>query len=178
MFDDVHDDLVRFCARRTDTASAEDVAADALLTAWRRFDDAPLSHDGRRAWVYGIARNQLLNAARSAGRRGALAVRMTKTAPLPSGVTEDEAVLRADLSAAWARLTPAQQEVLALTVWDGLDATQAGAVLDISALAYRLRLSRARKALRAHLHLTASPARVTSPGPSRTTTTPCEGASR
>ncbi|WP_313716550.1 RNA polymerase sigma factor [Arsenicicoccus bolidensis] len=104
---------------------------------------------------------------------------MTKTAPLPSGVTEDEAVLRADLSAAWARLTPPQQEVLALTVWDGLDATQAGAVLDISPLAYRLRLSRARKALRAHLHLTATATSEPNPAApsSRTTGTPCEGVS-
>jgi RNA polymerase sigma-70 factor (ECF subfamily) len=36
-------------------------------------------------------------------------------------------------------------------VWDGLDAPRAARVLGISPVAYRLRLSRARKALRAHL---------------------------
>jgi RNA polymerase sigma-70 factor (ECF subfamily) len=57
---------------------------------------------------------------------------------------------RLDLAEAWTRLSAVHQEALALTVWDGLDAPRAALVLGISPVAYRLRLSRARKALRAH----------------------------
>ncbi|MFF4779218.1 RNA polymerase sigma factor [Microtetraspora fusca] len=57
---------------------------------------------------------------------------------------------RVDLARAWSRLSAVHQEALALTVWDGLDAPRAAQVLGISPVAYRLRLSRARKALRAH----------------------------
>ncbi|WP_367379595.1 sigma factor-like helix-turn-helix DNA-binding protein [Arsenicicoccus sp. oral taxon 190] len=48
------------------------------------------------------------------------------------------------------------QEVIALTALDGLTSEHAGRVLDISATAYRHRLSRARAALRRHLDGTAA----------------------
>ena len=68
------------------------------------------------------------------------------------GADPDLVATRLDLAAAWRRLTAVHQEALALTAWDGLTSPQAAAVLGISPTAYRLRLSRARRALRAHLH--------------------------
>lgn len=70
----------------------------------------------------------------------------------------DGVVHRLDLARAWARVSDAQQETLALTV---LDAARAAAVLTISPVAFRLRLSRARRALR--LHLDHSPSAVSAP---------------
>lgn len=58
---------------------------------------------------------------------------------------------RADLATAWNRLSSRHQEVIALQVWDGLTSTQAAQVLDISPVAYRIRLSRARRSLSALL---------------------------
>ena len=56
-----------------------------------------------------------------------------------------------------------------MTVWDGLTTLEAAAVLGISPLACRLRLSRARSQLRAHLDV----ARTTSSLPVRAgTSTP------
>ncbi len=70
-----------------------------------------------------------------------------------------------DLSRAWRRLSPVHQEALALSTYEELTAGQAAAVLDISPVAFRLRLSRARRALRLHLdHLpgaAVTPARAT-----------------
>ncbi len=79
----------------------------------------------------------------------------------------DGVVHRVDLARAWARLSDAQQETLALTV---LDAAQAAAVLGISPVAFRLRLSRARPAL--HLRLDHSPSAVSAPAGPTVRSTP------
>lgn len=147
-----HPDVLRFVRRRVHPDQAEDVTADAFLTAWRRVGDLPDDPDDARAWLFGIARNCLLNARRGEHRRGALAVRLADAAPSGSDwyADADPALLaeRIDVADAWARLGDREQEVIALTVLDGLTSAQAGAVLGISAVAYRLRLSRARASLR------------------------------
>ena len=76
-----------------------------------------------------------------------------RTPGLSSAVlgVDGEATARVDLGRAWRLLSEPHQEALALAVWDGLTAAEAAAVLGISPVAYRLRLSRARKVLRAHL---------------------------
>lgn len=148
-------ELLRFVRRREpEPGVAEDVVADALLVLWRRLDEAPHDLDGLRAWTYGITRNMLLNAKRGRGRRRALEVRLAGVGVPPHESSHDGidgAVHRVDLARAWTRLSSAQQETLALTVMDGLDSVQAAAVLDISPVAFRLRLSRARRALQLHL---------------------------
>lgn len=58
---------------------------------------------------------------------------------------------RVDLTRAWRLLSAVHQEALALAVFEGLRAPQAAAVLGISPVAFRLRLSRARRVLRLHL---------------------------
>lgn len=60
---------------------------------------------------------------------------------------EADAVARLDLARAWNALPDDAQEALALAHFDGLTSDQAGRVLGISAVAYRARLSRARRAL-------------------------------
>lgn len=161
--------LLRFVRRRhVQAGTAEDVVAETLLVLWRRMDQAPCESEKVRAWVFGIARNVLLNSSRGAGRHQALGVRLAQHDALGQGVEEGvaEVVERVDLARAWARLRQAQQETLALVVLDGLDSAGAAAVLGISPVAFRLRLSRARRALRLHLdhHPPAAP---TLPAPSR-----------
>lgn len=165
-----HDDLLRFVQRRTHTrdagASADDVVAEAMLVAWRRVDELPTDTGEARAWLFGIARNALLNDARSHRRADALAVRLADTPG--SGTHPDDAAIvlhRLDLARAWTHLSPDQQETIALTVLDGLDSAGAGAVLGIGAGAYRLRLSRARAALRAHLDGAPGPASAPASAP-------------
>jgi RNA polymerase sigma-70 factor, ECF subfamily len=158
LYADAYADVLRFAQRRVDPSHAEDVAADAFLVAWRRLDDAPTRPDDRRAWLFGIARHCLLNSRRGDGRRDALAVRVAESLPAssPAGGLEAEADLvahRIDLAAAWRRLRVTDQETLALTVFEDLTSPQAGRVLGITAASYRLRLLRARRALRRELEL-------------------------
>ncbi len=143
--------LLRFVTRRVHPSHAEDVVAETFMIAWRRMDDVPERLEDARAWLYGTARNVVLNSQRSTGRREALAVRIARSATTEHAERVDNTVdhiHRLDLAAAWPRLSSTDQEALALTAWDGLDGPEAAAVLGISAVAYRLRLSRARRALR------------------------------
>jgi RNA polymerase sigma-70 factor (ECF subfamily) len=153
LYADAYADVLRFAQRRVHPSHAEDVAAEAFLVAWRRLDEAPKRFDDLRAWLFGIARNCLLNARRGQGRQDALAVRVAESSRPPGGVDADFLALRVDLAAAWRQLSDAEQEVLSLTVFEDLTSPQAASVLGISSASYRLRLMRARRALRRQLEL-------------------------
>jgi RNA polymerase sigma-70 factor (ECF subfamily) len=158
-FREVFVDLVRFCARRVEETLAEDLAAEAMTVAWRRVDELPPDHGGRRAWVFTIARNLMLNSARDLNRRRVLAVRLAQETNLDTPGADVLAEARTDLTRAWRLLSDRHREALALSVWDGLTSQQAATVLGISAVAYRLRLARARAALHAHLGVHPPPER-------------------
>ena len=152
-FADVYEDAVRFASRRTPTADrAEDAVAEAMLVAWRRFADAPADVGERRAWLFGIVRNTLLNANRSEARRSALAVRVGDSGgEMEAPDHADQVAQRLDLARAWRRLAVEQQEALSLAILENLSAAQAARVIGITVVAYRTRLSRARRALHAHM---------------------------
>lgn len=151
-YEAVYPDLVRFVQRRAHADHAEDVVADAFLVAWRRLDELPRSHEDARAWVFGISRNVLMNNHRGEQRRRALGVRLADATAGPHPDPDaDLVVSRVDLANAWCLLSEVHQEALALAVFEQLCAPQAATVLGISPVAFRLRLSRARRALRLHL---------------------------
>lgn len=145
-----YDDLLRYVRRRVEHG-AEDVVAEAMTTAWRRVEELPDELDTARAWLFGIARNTLLNHRRGQDRFAALGVRLADHGQRVAPDGADDAAARVDMLRAWAQLTADEQDVIALTTLDGLTSEQAGAVLGISAAAYRHRLSRARATLRTHL---------------------------
>lgn len=148
LFDDTYADLLRFVRRRHGEDGAEDVVAEVLLTAWRRFEDLPAAADDARAWVFGIARGTMANSRRGAHRRAALGVRLAQDGPSVADAPDGLAALTIDLARAWDVLSARDQEVLALAVLDGLTSAGAAHVLGTTPVAYRLRLSRARRRLR------------------------------
>lgn len=148
LYDSTYADVLRFVHRRAGPGRAEDVVHEAFLVAWRRLDDVPPRPDDARAWLFGTARRCMLNDRRGEVRRDALVVRIATAPSSVAPLTDDEVVQHVDLAAAWRRLTADEQEVLALAVWEDLPSPQAGRVLGISAVAYRLRLHRARRRLR------------------------------
>lgn len=164
-----HGDVLCFARRRTDPERAEDIAAETFLVAWRRITDLPEDPGDARAWLFGIARNCLLNDHRAQRRRDGLLVRLADpaTAPLSPVLadTADATALRIDLAAAFSRLSATDQEVLALVIFEQLTTAQVGTVLDLTPGAVRVRLSRARAALRDQLAdstTTSTPALCTS----------------
>lgn len=150
-FADAYADALRFAQRRAAASVAEDAVAEAMLVAWRRFADGPTDASERRAWLFGIVRKSLLNAARAETRQAALTVKLIDTDSIADSPDHaDRVAQRVDLSQAWGRLEPAHQEALALSILDDLSAPEAARVLGISSVAFRARLSRARRALDSH----------------------------
>lgn len=153
LFRDAFDDVLRFCARRVSAQKAEDIAAETMAVAWRRFQELPPGRGEQRAWLFTTARNLMLRDSRNESRRRSLAVRIGTSQLVDVPGVDGEATAWVDLGRAWRLLSERHQEALALTVWEGMTTLEAAGVLGISPVAYRLRLSRARKVLRGHLGL-------------------------
>jgi RNA polymerase sigma-70 factor (ECF subfamily) len=146
---EVHDPLQRYLLRRARPHDAEDALSEVLLTLWRRLDDVP--GDLVLPWCYGVARRTLANQRRSHQRRLRLVERLMAEPPGPprldpTGVDGDP-----ELAAALAELPPADREVLTLWAWEGLEPREMAIVLETTANAASLRLSRARKKLASKL---------------------------
>lgn len=157
VYDAVYVDLLRFVRRRVHPTHAEDVVNDVMLVAWRRLDDVPADLSDARAWLFGVARKTLQNARRREDRYQAVAVRLVELRPLAvPGAHPDLVAHRVDIAAAWPLLSASEQEAIALSVLDELSAPEAAAVLGITAVAFRLRLSRARRSLRRHVESTST----------------------
>ena len=171
VYDAVYPDLVKFVQRRANPDHVEDVVADAFMVVWRRLDSLPGRDEDARAWIFGVTRNIMLNNERGDQRRRALGVRLADPTLLPiADPSADLPVSRLDLARAWRRLSELHQEALALAVFEDLTAPEAAAVLGISPVAFRLRLSRARRALRLHLDHLPQPFGASAGTPERTPT--------
>ncbi|MGH2954814.1 MAG: RNA polymerase sigma factor [Solirubrobacterales bacterium] len=139
--------VYRYCRRRVSTEdAARDVTADTFLVAWRRIDQI---REPARAWLLAVARNIGRNHRRAEARRLALTARVNATQDRSQ--TEVPEPGDARLAEAFARLSDADREVLALIAWDELKPREAAEVLGISPARLSVRLHRARKRLREHL---------------------------
>ena len=142
----------RFLARRTDRDTADDVLAETLLVCWRRAEDLP---DEPLPWVYGVARNCLHNAERSARRQERLAAKIATVDP-PSQVAPAPEEQDDDLLAALAAMRPDDAELLRLWAWEQLTPAEIAVVLDITSNAASIRLHRAREKLKDQLRKVAT----------------------
>lgn len=160
LYRQTYTDVLRYVQRRSSADGAEDIVHEAFLVTWRRLDAVPMTHDDARAWLFGVARNCLLNHRRGHHRRIALGVRIADAAASHLGCDDDATAARLDLARAWERLRPEEQEVIALAAFEQLPSRLAAQVLGISPAAYRIRLHRARTSLRRRLDTTYTPATV------------------
>src|SRR3954451_22916516 len=128
-------------AQRRGSRDADALAAEVMTIAWRRLANVP--KDDPVPWLYGAARNLLLAERRTPAARG----------ELPDVAADDvEPVsLDAGVDRALRALSPADREAILLVAWDDLTPAQAAKALGINATAFRVRLLRARRRLRALL---------------------------
>ncbi|HET8535644.1 MAG TPA: sigma-70 family RNA polymerase sigma factor [Solirubrobacteraceae bacterium] len=138
-------DVLAYALRRTDPDTAQDVVAEVFAIAWRRINRVPDTEPV--LWLYAVARRVLANQRRAADRRQALVAVLRPLAARQASADNGDL----PLVAALARLRPDDRELLMLTAWEGLDATQAAAVLGCSRQAVDTRMHRARARLRAEL---------------------------
>jgi RNA polymerase sigma-70 factor (ECF subfamily) len=138
--------VLRFALARIDPDRAADVVAETFLVAWRRLDDVPAE---ARPWLLGVARKAVAGQLRSEARRGRLSIRLQSATSLGgSGDFAESLGDRNEVLAAFATLGERDREALRLVAWDGLDASEAAEVLDVTRLAFAVRLHRARARLR------------------------------
>jgi len=163
-------DVQAFVRRRAHPMLVEEILSETYLVAWRRRADVPAE---ARAWLFTVARNQMLSAHKGVRRQRELHVRLSAE-PAPQQVEDDATgvIERLTLQEAWNTLRAGDQEVLALALFEELDAPSAAEVLGCSRTAYAMRLSRARRRLGAALQSRAeTPTPVTAPT-NRVRTTP------
>jgi RNA polymerase sigma-70 factor (ECF subfamily) len=148
----------RFVARRVDDPRlAADLTAEVFLAA---IDAAPGYRPDRgapEAWLFGIARNLVAAEHRRAGRerraRGRIEGHRLLDADDVARLQEriDAAAQARELYAALAGLPDAERAVFELHALDGLTPGEAARVLGIRPVTARVRLHRARTALRTRL---------------------------
>lgn len=151
-----HREVYAYALRRTDRESAQDAVAETFLVAWRRRGEIP---ERVVPWLLGVARLVISNSDRSGRRREALLAAMTANA---HAYAEPDEPVDDRLLAAIAALTPDDREAIMLVAWEGLEPSQAASVLGCTPVAFRVRLMRARRRLRAALD---TPAGTPAPAP-------------
>lgn len=138
--------LLAYARRRVDEQTADEVVAETFLVVWRRRDEVPEGFE--RAWLFGVARNTILTAARSARRLSSLRSKLRSTTPPlwadnPAEVTDRASALLPALRS----LREADREILMLVAWEEMSHADIGQAMGISPNAVAIRVHRARKRL-------------------------------
>lgn len=150
------DAVTRFVARRVDDPhTVADLTAEVFLAVIDSGHTYRPRLGSERAWLYGVARNVASAERRRAARESALSGRVAgrrlleqdDIARLEEKLTAERDGRRA--LAALAELPDGERAVIELIVVDQLTVGEAAAALGVSKVAARVRLHRARKALRA-----------------------------
>ncbi len=149
----VYPRLFAYARRRlASEEQADEAVSETMTRAMQKIDGYTSTGVGLDGWLFGIARNVVLETYRASSRQtpadpAALNALQHDEAPDPV-----QAVLTAEehtqLASAFARLSAADQEVLELRVVAGLDAEQVAVLTDRNAGAVRTAQSRALARLR------------------------------
>jgi RNA polymerase sigma-70 factor, ECF subfamily len=143
--------VCRYLAARVHRSAVEDVAAETFLVAWRRQAELP---PHIVPWLLNTAAKCLANARRSVERSEALAARLAGVLPVSApGIDSalESSARRRALVAALIAVGERDRELLLLRYWDDLPPREVAAVLGISPVSARARLSRAGRRLEREL---------------------------
>jgi RNA polymerase sigma factor (sigma-70 family) len=149
MFREHHLKIAAYARRRAGPDLAQEIVADTFLAAWRHAEDLPADP---LPWLYRAAALALANRRRAAARDVRLSQRLSDAAAPKEADVADVVITASAWKEALGGLSDLDREVLLLAAWERLTPAQAGAVLHCSAVAYRVRLHRARRRLSALVH--------------------------
>lgn len=158
LYQNVYPRLRSFLVRKVGRDRAEDAVNETMaraIASISRYSEGPSGFDG---WVFGIARHVAADHHRRVARdrRQADVAHLVDGAVHASAPADEQVVVHDDharLRAAFARLDPAEQEILELRVVAGLSPDQVAAVLDRRPGAVRTAQSRALSHLRRLMEL-------------------------
>ncbi|HEX8122308.1 MAG TPA: sigma-70 family RNA polymerase sigma factor [Solirubrobacteraceae bacterium] len=107
--------------RLGDRGLAEEVVQDVFLRVWRHAPEYDAGRGSVRTWLYGIARNAIVDLERHRSRRPPMAARdQDDEASASADEPIERALLRWQVQAALERLTPEHREVVRLAHLGGL----------------------------------------------------------
>jgi RNA polymerase sigma factor (sigma-70 family) len=129
-----------------DPFEAEEVAQEAMTRVLERWERVS-AMESPAGYLFRTAMNVERNRVRKILVRVRGRINEEQTAPDHSSTVGDQQDVRRALS----KLSRAEREALVLVDWERMNAAEAGGLLGISASAVRVRLHRARAALRQHL---------------------------
>jgi RNA polymerase sigma-70 factor (ECF subfamily) len=136
--------ITKYLVRRVSPSDVEDLASRIFELAWTKRSEAPKGFE--LPWLYRIAGFVVANHRRSEKAKESFLALFRPKDSAPSA--EDIALSDLGLSEAWAKLTPAERQVISLSSFEGLDNSDSARVLEISTNAFALRLSKAKAKLR------------------------------
>jgi RNA polymerase sigma-70 factor (ECF subfamily) len=139
------DRVASYVLRHTSVRDAEDIVAETFTVAWRKrverlADPMP--------WLIVTARNITRQTRRKEAGTGELVARLTDLIETSSPAAEITALRRTEITDLLAGLDELSREALLLTTWDGLSGIDAARVLGITPGALRVRVHRARTAMK------------------------------
>ena len=103
-----------------DRGQAEELVQDVFTRVWRHADSFDPGKASFRTWLYGIARNAIIDLKRRQSVRPALAVHPESEEKGAVDDSFERALLRWQVSAALERLTPEHRQVIRLAHFQGL----------------------------------------------------------
>lgn len=152
---EIYEPVQRYLHRRSRPDDAADVLSDTLLVVWRRLDDLP---DDPVPWSIGVARRCLANHRRGDRRRLRLVEHAAAEPRFDTSGDPQDLVGEGDpeLNAAIATLSDSEAEIVRLWAWEQLEPRDIAAVLDTTANAVSVALTRAKRKLARQLDHTAT----------------------
>ena len=148
LYRQLYTELRTFLVRRLDLDLIDDVLAETFLVLWRRWADLPQDLSGRRAWVYGILRNKMMQATDTVNRQLRLTHRVGSVLDAEDVLDPDDLEAIHEARRLLALLPPGERDALSLMVVAGLSSAETAAVLGCSVSSVTTRVARARKRLR------------------------------
>jgi RNA polymerase sigma-70 factor, ECF subfamily len=134
------------CNALGDREAAEEVVQDVFARAWRQAERYDEDRASVRTWLFAIARNRIVDVRRRASVRPAVAAWPNE--PEAQAQVLEQAVLRWQVAAALARLTPDHREVIRLAHYAGLSLREISEHQGIPLGTVKSRLSYALRSLR------------------------------
>jgi RNA polymerase sigma factor (sigma-70 family) len=153
LYADTRIGILGYLVRRVSSPSdAADLLAQTYLTVWQRMDVVP-SDGTARMWLYGVARRVLANHRRheKVERTLAHALRADLTVALTQIEASSDSPYSEMIGQSLDTLGADDREVIELSAWEQLTPTEIACVIGMSPNAVRVRLHRARNALRSEL---------------------------
>jgi RNA polymerase sigma-70 factor, ECF subfamily len=148
LFDSVLPDLHNYIARQCSASEVDDLCAEIMAEVYFHWPWAPTGLTNRRMWVFGFARNKLLEYQRRKRHSSSLIQKVSNHSPTSAPDSQNLVAANDRVRRLLAQLPEKERETVYLTVFAGFSSAETAQILGISISAVTTRASRARQHLK------------------------------